>query len=76
MTNRQNKIYPLCALCGQVPSGGLHDGLRIMGKFICSDCESTLCTLECDDPRYHHFAALLKDAFWSSANDVRRFTQV
>lgn len=58
-----NNIYPRCALCNEVPPGGLHDGLRLMGQFICTDCESELIHLSADDPRYAKFIALVNAAF-------------
>ncbi len=76
MTNHKNNIYPCCALCHQIPSGGLHDGLRIMGRFICSDCERTLVALPCDDERYGHFVQLLKTAFHPFESTIQRYTSV
>ncbi len=62
MPNRNN-IYPCCALCGQIPPGGLHDGLHMLGSFICSECEAELISLDENDPRYAHYVALLQNAF-------------
>lgn len=59
----KNNIFPQCSLCGQVPEGGLHDGLRVMGQFICSSCESELTDLKDDDPRYGQLVALINKAF-------------
>lgn len=74
--DKQN-IYPCCALCGQIPPGGLHDGLRIMGSFICSACESELSHLDESDPRYRHYVRLIQSAFHEPLHQaIIRYTQV
>lgn len=71
----QNNIYPCCALCGQIPPGGLHDGLRMLGSFICSQCEAELIHLDENDPRYAHYVKLLQQAFKRGFNQaIVRYT--
>jgi hypothetical protein len=42
INEKPNKVYPICAICGNNPEYGLYDGFRINGKFICSKCEAEL----------------------------------
>lgn len=77
MANKQNNIYPCCALCGRIPPGGLHDGLRLMGSFICSNCEAELINLDENDPRYTHYVHILQQAFQEPMHHaIHRYTLV
>lgn len=48
-----DNIYPKCCLCGCTPSKGLYDGLRLNGKFICSDCEEHIMEVEIGSEEYY-----------------------
>jgi len=39
-------LLPRCYLCGEVPSQGIHGGVKIRKAFICSDCEQDIVHME------------------------------
>ena len=48
----EGMILPVCFVCGKVHEKGLHGGIHIKGKFICTDCEKQICTLQAKAPAY------------------------
>jgi len=47
-----SNTYPKCTFCKAVPSGGLYDGIRLAGSFICSSCERDIISADMRSPRY------------------------
>ncbi|ADY54538.1 Sigma-G inhibitor, Gin [Syntrophobotulus glycolicus DSM 8271] len=54
-----NNIYPKCMICGKNPEQGLHDGLWLYRKFICSNCENSLISVE-EQKDYDHTINVIK----------------
>lgn len=58
-----------CIVCGQTRT----DGIRIVSRFICADCESDIVRTDVEDDMYGYFVERLR-ALWldlaSTAPDV------
>jgi len=62
MTGKDN-IIPKCFICGEVPMGGIRDGLYIGRKFICSSCENKIVSTNTSDAEYSFFSDKLKEVW-------------
>ncbi|MDR3269890.1 MAG: sigma factor G inhibitor Gin [Peptococcaceae bacterium] len=53
-------ILPVCCHCGNVPRGGLYNGIRLRRRFICRACECRLLRTEQNSPDYLEFMATMR----------------
>jgi hypothetical protein len=55
---------PRCVICEQVPLGGIREGIKIRGGFICSHCEKTIVAMDAGSSNYnqilHKIRTLIK----------------
>jgi len=45
-------LLPRCLVCGEVPAGGIRDGLKLKMGFICTECEKKIVHLEVGSSAY------------------------
>ncbi len=57
-------LLPRCVICEQVPLGGIREGIKIRGGFICSHCEKTIVAMDAGSSNYnqilHKIRTLIK----------------
>lgn len=49
---KENKLLPVCIVCGETPTLGIMDGVVLKGKFLCSSCEQHILSLEVSSSDY------------------------
>lgn len=49
---KMGKLLPCCSVCGQVPSQGIHGGIKLKNFFLCRECEWAILTAEVGSPDY------------------------
>jgi len=54
------KLLPRCLICGEVPEGGIRDGLKLKKGFICGGCERKIVYLEPGSLEYEDIVGKLK----------------
>ena len=54
------KILPRCLICGEVPAGGIRDGIKMKKGFICSHCERIIVSMEPGSKEYEDVIGKLK----------------
>lgn len=65
-----SKIYPKCTICNGVPSGGLYDGIRLAGRFICSHCERDIVTADMRSSRYEENLENVKRLLYGKSSAI------
>jgi len=53
-------LLPRCLVCGEVPAGGIRDGLKLKRGFICSCCEQKIVNLQPGSTDYDDIIVKLK----------------
>ncbi|HEX3015260.1 MAG TPA: sigma factor G inhibitor Gin [Desulfobacteria bacterium] len=56
----ETNLLPVCIICGQTPSLGIMDGVILKGKFLCSNCEQHILSLEVDSADYEQVVEKLR----------------
>lgn len=59
-TNIDGKVCPKCYICGRLAPGGLYDGFRLSGKFVCSICENKILLADSTDDTYEEMKEAIK----------------
>lgn len=54
------KLLPRCLVCGEVPAGGICDGLKLKMGFICTECEKKIVDLQPGSSAYEDIIEKLK----------------
>jgi len=54
-------LLPRCYLCGEVPSQGIHGGVKIRKAFICCECEQDIVNMEVGSIYYQTVINKLKE---------------
>jgi len=57
------KVLPRCLICGEVPAGGIRDGIKLKKGFICGGCESKIIGLQPGSQEYEGIIGKLKTMF-------------
>lgn len=56
----QQKVYPVCSICGKPAPEGLYDGFRLVGKFVCSRCEQHIINADSTNSSYQETVEAIK----------------
>lgn len=51
--SRQGVLLPRCALCEQVPEGGIRCGVKVKKAFICDACQAELLVIDVGSQQYN-----------------------
>lgn len=54
------KLLPRCLVCGEVPAGGIRDGLKLKKGFICTGCERKIVDMQPGSTDYDDIVEKLK----------------
>lgn len=54
------KLFPVCAICGQIPKKGIRGGIRLKKGFICSSCETEIVGLTTETYLYDQIKDKIK----------------
>lgn len=54
------KVLPRCLICGEVPAGGIRDGIKMKRGFICGECERKIIGLQPGSLEYEGIIGKLK----------------
>jgi len=53
-------LLPRCALCDQVPEGGIRSGVKVKNAFICDACQAELLIIDVGSQRYNSIVDKVK----------------
>ena len=51
-------LLPHCIICGEVPEGGIMDGIFGQGQFLCTGCEQDIVALDGDAVSREEYLAM------------------
>jgi len=51
----KDNLVPKCCVCGLTPYKGIHGGILIGKRFLCTSCEAAIVRLSIDDENYHFY---------------------
>lgn len=56
----KGNLIPKCFVCGLTPKKGIHGGILIGKRFLCTSCEVAIVQLNADDEYYQFYVDGLK----------------
>ncbi|MFA6807934.1 MAG: sigma factor G inhibitor Gin [Eubacteriales bacterium] len=70
-TNKSSKsnIYPKCYICGNVPRCGICGGFRLLGEFICKECEQRIIVSEAGTEEYLDIIRVISKILYSRQDE-------
>ena len=54
------QVLPCCVVCGEVPRGGIADGIFVRKRFICVECEARLAEMRLERDEYERLRKHLR----------------
>ena len=49
---KENILLPVCLMCGETPTLGIMGGVVLRGKFLCTQCEEQILSLDAEGKEY------------------------